>query len=301
VRNEASSIDELIDAVRDQSRPPDEWVVVDGGSKDDTVERLERAGTCRVIVGSGNIARGRNTAVHLASGDLIAVTDAGCRPERRWLEHLVRPLEQGLAPISAGRTRPRIQHPIDAAQWALLDQFAVAGLRVPALSARSLAFLRSVWQECPFPEWLDTGEDTWLFLAWQRRGLAIRTVEDAIVDWQPRPTLAAWWRQHFSYQRGEGRAFVHSRRQALRFGYYAALATLSGGGAPAWAGAAFVAYLAASGLRLPPMLGGKRASFIGGAVALLPVALVVMDVAKMTGYLAGLGKRLAADRGALQP
>lgn len=294
VRNEAGSIDELIEAVRSQSRRPDEWVVVDAASGDDTAARLEGSGECRVIVEPGNRARGRNTAIRHASGDLIAVTDAGCRPDPAWLENLVRPVEKGAAPISAGRTRPRIRRPLDAAQWALLDQLAVAGLRNPAPSARSVAFLRAVWEACPFPEWLETGEDAWLFLAWRQRGFAIRDVEEAIVEWQLRPTLAAWGRQHFAYQRGDGLAGMHAGRHALRFAFYGALAVLAGAGATAWGGAAFVAYLAASGIRLPAAVAARRPGFVARALAVFPIALLIMDGAKIAGYVTGTGERLGA-------
>lgn len=293
VRNEAGSIEELAEAVRRQSRPPDEWVVVDGGSDDDTAARLERAGGCRVIVEPGNISHGRNVAIRHASGAFIAVTDGGCKPEAAWLERLLDPIVRGEAPITAGRTRPRVGRPFDAVQWALLDQFVVVGLRAAALSARSLAFRRTVWEECPFPEWLDTGEDAWLFRAWRRRGLAIQAVEDAVVEWRLRPTLMAWMRQHLRYQRGDGRALLHSFRHAARIAFYAGLGTLVTAGAPASAAALLAAYLIASGLRLPDVLAERSSAFAGRALALFPVALLAMDGAKIAGYASGLAERLA--------
>lgn len=297
VRNEAGSIDELAEAVRCQSRAPDEWVVVDGGSDDDAVARLERAGGCRVIVEAGNISHGRNVAIRHASGALIAVTDGGCKPEPAWLERLLDPIVRGEAQITAGRTRPRVGRPFDAVQWALLDQFVVGGLRAAALSARSLAFRRTVWEENPFPEWLDTGEDTWLFRAWRRRGLAIQVVEDAVVEWRLRPTLTSWVWQHFRYQRGGGRAILHSFRHAVRIAFYAGLGALVSGGAPAWAAALLAAYLIASGLRLPDVLSERSSAFTGRALALFPVALLAMDGAKIAGYASGLAERLAAGAG----
>jgi len=77
--------------------PPDEIVIVDGGSVDGTVAVLEEFDfdglALQVAVSAGaNIAAGRNAGIRLASSDQIALTDAGCRPDPGWLAAL----EQGL-------------------------------------------------------------------------------------------------------------------------------------------------------------------------------------------------------------
>ncbi|MBV9358544.1 MAG: glycosyltransferase, partial [Chloroflexi bacterium] len=41
VLNECDSIDRLLASIAAQTRPPDELIVVDGGSRDGTVARLE--------------------------------------------------------------------------------------------------------------------------------------------------------------------------------------------------------------------------------------------------------------------
>ncbi|HEV2765010.1 MAG TPA: glycosyltransferase, partial [Pyrinomonadaceae bacterium] len=44
VRDEAETIDELLSSIAAQTRPPDEVLIVDGGSRDDTVARVRAAG-----------------------------------------------------------------------------------------------------------------------------------------------------------------------------------------------------------------------------------------------------------------
>ena len=247
-----------------------------------------------MLVEPGNIARGRNVAIRHAAGDIIAVTDGGCRPEPAWLGRLVAPIERG-AEVTAGRTRPRIRAPFDATQWALLDQFVVGRLRAPAASSRSVAFRRKLWETCPYPEWLETGEDAWLLLDWQRRGAALVVVEDAVVEWELRAGFPAFLRQHFRYMRGDGRALMHSRRHALRVGFYGGLLALAGvGGGAAAAGAAWAGYLALTGMRLPAALAGRPWRFAARAAGALPFALVAMDAAKIAGYGVGLAQRLRA-------
>ena len=99
VYNEGESIRRLLDSLAAQTRPPDEVVICDGGSRDETVAIVEnyrdRLPNLRVVVEFGaNISRGRNIAIEAAHGPLIAATDAGVCLASDWLEKLVAPLEE---------------------------------------------------------------------------------------------------------------------------------------------------------------------------------------------------------------
>jgi glycosyltransferase involved in cell wall biosynthesis len=97
VLDEHHAIDRLLEGVTAQLREQDELVVVDGGSRDGTYERLlaHAYRDPRIHVHSApgsNIAAGRNLAVRAARNELIACTDAGCRVAPHWLERLIEPL-----------------------------------------------------------------------------------------------------------------------------------------------------------------------------------------------------------------
>lgn len=305
VKNEAGSAAALIDAVARQTRPPDEWIVVDGGSTDGTEKLFSAATRCRVIRAPGNIAHGRNVAIDLATASVVAVTDAGCRPAPDWLASLVKPLESDRADIAAGATRPRVRSPLDAAQWSLLDQFVLpsASPRLPSVSSRSLAFRREIWAQIPYPEWLDHGEDTWAIREWTRRGWRLERVPQAMVRWQLRDSPKAFFAQHFRYMRGDGRAGLHGRRHLLRFAFYGALlAPLFWPGArPAAAlgpAGIWLIYLAANVPRLLPLTAGRGLRFTLRSLTWMPLLLLGMDGTKMAGYLRG---RLDAVLGSGRP
>lgn len=302
VLDEAGTLEELIAAVRAQTRRPDEWIVVDGGSADRSVEILAAAGGCRVLEVRGNIARGRNAGVAAASGEIIATLDAGCRPRRGWLETLVAPIEEGSAAVAAGSTWPRISTPFEAAQATLLDQFVMPGfvLRQPAFSARCLAFRVEVWQRSSFPEWLDHGEDKWTLDDWSRGGHEVVRVPEAIVEWRLRPSIRAVLEQHFRYMRGDGRATMNTLRHALRFGFYGLILVLClVGPSPvarwsalgAWSFYALLSALRLSALGVPSGRGFRLQTMLW-ILGLLPA----IDLAKMMGYLTGLLDRVGKAR-----
>jgi glycosyltransferase involved in cell wall biosynthesis len=109
VLNERAGVGPLVEALLTQTRPPDEIVIADGGSKDGTREFLNHLAlnqpVLTVIDGPGGIAGNRNAAIRVATGDVIACTDAGCLPEPGWLAALTRPFASG-ADWVAGFYRP---------------------------------------------------------------------------------------------------------------------------------------------------------------------------------------------------
>ena len=118
VLNEGTGIRRLLDSLVAQTRRPDEVVIVDGGSRDNTVALLDAyAGRLplQVLVRPGaNISRGRNAAIGAATGDVIASTDAGVWLDPGWLEAIV-------APLAADPDRSALFRdslcPIRAAPW----------------------------------------------------------------------------------------------------------------------------------------------------------------------------------------
>jgi GT2 family glycosyltransferase len=155
-----------------------------------------------------NIARGRTIAIERAGGDVIAVTDGGCLPERDWLAELVAPLEADPAVGAVGGSfipvaKTRFEH--------YCGKLSVPDMQVEAqrgmFYGRSSAYRRSLWAEAGgYPEWLYTGEDTLFALrAGKLAGYKIVHAPASILHWRPRSTLTKLAKMFYLYGRGNGR------------------------------------------------------------------------------------------------
>jgi glycosyltransferase involved in cell wall biosynthesis len=291
VRDAAADVDAFLASVAGQTRPPDEVVVVDGGSTDGTADRLRAADGITLLEEPGaNIARGRNAAIAAATHDVLAVTDGDCVLEPDWLERLLAPLEAGAdvamgfyAPIADGFLE-RCMATVNLPDAAEIDPAAF----MP--SSRSVAFRRTAIEAAGgYPEWLDIGEDMYVDHRWRELGLDLRFVPGAVVHWRLRSSLRDTWVQYFRYARGDAIAGMHPERHAVRFGAYGIglyalgtrgavrkLAVLAGGAA--YAGRP----LRRVSARFDTV--GERAA----ALAAVPALMAFVDLAKMAGYLAGL-------------
>ena len=213
VLNEGRGMPALLDALLGQTLQPDEIVIVDGGSRDETLQVLkayvDQDPRIKVHVEPGvNIARGRNLAIARAEGDVLAVTDGGCRPEPDWLRELLAPLQAdpGVGAV-AGRFIPvahgRFEHYCGQMSVPDLGGESQRGM----FYGRSSAFRRRLWDRVGgYPEWLYTAEDTLFAISAGRlKDYRIVYAPKSILYWRPRPTLAKMAKMFYLYGRGNGR------------------------------------------------------------------------------------------------
>jgi len=304
VLNESGNLGEWWTSIIGQSRPPDEIVVVDGGSRDGTLEllrSLEGSAPCevRIEVCEGcSIAGGRNRAIAIASHDTIAVTDAGCVISPYWLERIIAPLEEdpGIG-LVAGFYRPLTAgffEEISACATLPLAWEVRAGRFMP--SSRSLAFRRGVWEAAGgYPDWLEIGEDMYFNHAWKKLGIKHTMVKEALVYWRMRRDLRALLRQYFLYARGDGEAGMYLQRHLLRFATYGWLTfimvSLRGRRLAGPTAAAAVVYTGRRWLRIPFYMEGRTIRERAVAMPCISLLMLAIDGAKMAGYLTGLARR----------
>lgn len=228
--NEASGLEGLLSSMGSQTRMPDEWIIVDGGSSDGTYERLQAFASqapfqMKILQEPGcNIARGRNVAIRAATHPVIAVCDGGCRYDPRWLAALVGPMESQGASAVAGWYEADAHTPFERrvalATFPRLDRVDPARF-LP--SARSVAFLKTVWEEVGgYPENMRlTGEDTAFDESVLAAGYHFVFQPEAIAFWRPRKTFKAFWNYVKGYGFGDGEGghgAAQAREYLLRLG-----------------------------------------------------------------------------------
>ena len=315
VLNEGRSIQKLLDSFEAQTRRPDEVIIVDGGSTDDTVAYLAQYAQAqqlplRIIVEAGaNISRGRNIAIAAAAGPIIASTDAGVRLSPAWLAELCRPFQQPDPPqVVSGFFVPDPQTAFEVAMGAtVLPQLSDINPSTFLPSSRSIAFLKSSWQAIGgYPEWLDFCEDLIFDFRLQDQAGPFVFAPNAIVYFRPRSSLRSFYKQYYQYARGDGKADLWRKRHAIRYGtYLVALPLLLILGvvlSPWWW--LFGAIFGGLGLfytpyrRLPALWQAFSVMEKVQAILWVPIIRVTGDLAKMIGYPVGWRWRLArlADR-----
>jgi glycosyltransferase involved in cell wall biosynthesis len=303
VRNEETTVDDLIRSLLAQSRMPDEIVLCDGGSTDGTVRRIrhwiERRAPLRLVEAPGaNIAAGRNKAIATAAGDVIACTDAGARLDPQWLHHLVTPFDFGADVVMGffvAAPQSIFERALGAATLPDVDEIHPERF-IP--SSRSIAYTRKAWAHVGgYPEWLDYCEDVVFDLELRKADFRFAWAPNAVVYYRPRTSVRAFFRQYFLYARGDGKANLWPRRHAIRYATYFGAPLVAAVGfwyKRAWLMLAFGAalYLWLPFRRVARATDGEPAGDRARTFVYIPFLKLVGDVAKMVGYPVGVWWRL---------
>lgn len=109
--NEAHQLPALLDALKSQTRVPDEIIVADAGSKDGTVELALGYGA-RVVPG-GMPGPGRNAGARAASGEILLFLDADVLPAHDFLELSLNEFERSQYAIATCLTEAMTTDPGD--------------------------------------------------------------------------------------------------------------------------------------------------------------------------------------------
>jgi glycosyltransferase involved in cell wall biosynthesis len=209
VRDEESSIGALIESISRQTRPPDEVILVDGGSTDRTFELAAELTVddprYRVVrAGVATPGRGRNVGISKAAHDWIALTDAGIRLDASWLERLAVVAESDPSiRVVYGDYEPLRETFFE--ECAALAYVAVkvqrAGGRMRGPSIASALIHREVWEAVGgFPD-LRAAEDLVFIEQIDRRNFNVGWAPGAIVAWRLQPSLGRTYRRFALYSK----------------------------------------------------------------------------------------------------
>ncbi|NJN22859.1 MAG: glycosyltransferase family 2 protein, partial [Leptolyngbya sp. RL_3_1] len=117
IYNGAADLPGLGDCLLQQTYPRDrvEYLLIDNNSQDDTAAQLQRFAQTAAAQGmtvrplsEANIQSSyaaRNQGIRVATGEILAFTDADCRPRPDWLARLVQPFQDDAIGLVVGEIK----------------------------------------------------------------------------------------------------------------------------------------------------------------------------------------------------
>lgn len=227
--NEEDSIERCVRSLHEQTRPPDEIIVVSDGSTDRMAERM-RSLQNRGLIKEAHctqVRAGKSAAVNLAlsraTGDVVVVVDCDCTFDRRAIQEIVEPLADPRTAGVSGNVVVRnsstnlltafqaIEYLISISQG---RQAADLTGQVSCISGAFGAFRRSALLAVGG---LDAGggEDLDVTLSLRKAGWKVVFAADALCYTDVPTTLGALVRQRFRWERDSVRLRYRKHRDMI--------------------------------------------------------------------------------------
>jgi glycosyltransferase involved in cell wall biosynthesis len=222
-RNEQAHIDALLDALADQTRTPNEVIIVDDQSTDDTRKRIDQwcvqhpdhATSVRVVSGPGcGPGPAMNTGIRATSADLIIRLDGHCVPERHYIEYCCEALRRadvgvvgGVWRIVAGASTPMaraiaavVSHPVGSGGAAYRHAEGPGPRQQSVDTVPFGAFRRDLWEKLGgYDESLEANQDYDFNYRSRAHGLSVLLDRRIVAMYSARATLRTLWRQYERY------------------------------------------------------------------------------------------------------
>lgn len=223
VFNEGDSIMDLLESLNVQTLIPDEIVVVDGGSTDNTLSVISnfkfqnKKVKVRVLTIKGNRSVGRNFAIKNSTGDIIIVSDAGCELDKNWIKNITKPFENSSVDVVAGYYKGLTKNIFEKS---LIPYVFVMPDRIDSNNflpaTRSMAFKKSVWEKIGgFSERYSHNEDYVFARNLREKKFNIFFEKSAIVYWHPPKTLIKVFIMFLRFAYGDSEAKIYRPKAML--------------------------------------------------------------------------------------
>ncbi|MGC9502542.1 glycosyltransferase [Baaleninema sp.] len=222
IYNGEADVPDLISCLKGQTYPREkvEYLLVDNNSSDRTLDLLKDVAQgadfplhplSETEIQSSYAAR--NTGIRAARHDLLAFTDADCRPESTWLENLVKPFQNPEVGLVAGEIQalaPKTFLERYAERYKVLSQtYTLEHPFCPYGQTANLAVRREAFVKVGlFRPYLTTGGDAdmcWRIL--RQTDWKLEFAETAVVRHRHRATLEELYKQWRRY--GQSNRYLH--------------------------------------------------------------------------------------------
>ena len=207
--NEESTIASVLDKLTSQTLLPEEILISDSHSSDNTrsiiknyktdhvsIILLDRIGKCR---GSG-----RNEGIDKASNEIIALVDSGIYPEKDWLEELYSCYSGDKDKVIFGAVKPLINSKITRS----LGSFIVGKVNGESIipSVGSMLFHKEIWNEVGKFKESSQGkyvvEDLDFIEKIKQKGYELRYNFKACSDWEISKSYQEIYKRFSNYSQG---------------------------------------------------------------------------------------------------
>lgn len=213
VFNEEKTIGAFLKSIVSQSVIPDEIIIVDGGSTDQTVAKIKnqilniknKKIKFKFMVKKGNRAVGRNEAIKNANGDVILCSDAGCILDKNWVKNITEPFNDSKTDVVAGYYKAKSKTIFEkclAPYVLVMEDRVVQDNFLPA--TRSMAFKKRIWGIAgKFSEEFSHNEDYVFAHKLKKINVNIVFAKKAIVYWMPRKNIKEAFVMFFRFALGD--------------------------------------------------------------------------------------------------
>lgn len=239
VFNEEKNIQLFIKSIASQTLVPQEIIIVDGGSSDQTVANIKYQianskykKRFKILTKKGNRSVGRNEAIKQANGDIILCSDAGCILDKNWVKNISKPFEDKKVDVAAGYYKGKASSVFEKSfiPYVLVMEDKIDPKKfLPA--TRSMAFKKTVWETIGgFDESLSHNEDYDFANKIKKNRFNIFFAKDAVVNWLPRKNIAAAFKMFLRFAYGDAEAKIFREKVIyifLRYAFFIYLLILS--------------------------------------------------------------------------
>jgi glycosyltransferase involved in cell wall biosynthesis len=229
VYNESLSIRQFCDALLNETIFPEDIVIVDAGSQDDTVNILEeyreKGLPLQIFSQPCNRSIGRNLAIQHAKTNYLVCVDGGCLIHPGTLEALWNFWQKNPSvDVIGGNTQPDINGLLEEGFCTLLPlpptEFELKN-KTWLPTSRLIAFTRRSFSECGgYPSHIPINEDMHFVRRLHEIDCHFAYLDTAIVTWKPRSNWKEFFRQYYLYAVCDGREGIYWKNYFLKIAGY---------------------------------------------------------------------------------